>query len=225
MRICSMALVWAFVLNLPTLQASQSSEEARPQIRLAVCDKVGLPSETLHAAKNSAMQVFATAGVDLIWLSSEGNRSPMTFLPNSFEGCGLPSGDIDFLAVISNESPKGWPWGGLGFSTPWPVAPQRVYILYDEVKKLLSSIRDTDAAILIGHVVAHEMGHLLLSDKRHTPSGIMSTGWRYSHIAEAAQGVLRFDPADAKRIRTELQARAARNGSRSAETAMVRSAR
>lgn len=225
MRICSMALLSAFVLNLPNLQASQYSEQARPRITLAVCDKAGLPSETLRAAKNYAMQVFAAAGVDLIWLGSEGNRSPMTFLPSSLEGCGLPSVDTDFLAIISNESPKGWPWGGLGFSTPWPSPPQRVYILYDEVKIVLSNMRNPDAASLIGNVVAHEIGHLLLPDKRHTTSGIMSTGWRYGQIAEAAQGVLRFLPADAERIRTESQARAARNAARSAETAMVRSAR
>jgi hypothetical protein len=212
------------LLEVSALQAEWRREQIQPRITVAVCDKVGLAPETLRIAADQARQVFGNAGVDLMWIDSEGNRAPMTFRPSSFEGCGLPSVDVDFLAVISNESPKGWPSGGLGFSIPTRSSPQRVYVLYDQVKIVLKRVPDVDNSTLLGHVVAHELGHLLLAETGHTPSGIMSTSWRFYHMIEAAQGLLRFHPDQAKRIHTDAQTRSVQSASRPVEPSVLRSA-
>ena len=224
MKICAIALLLPVLFNASTVQASERHEKTRPTITVVVCDKVGLAPEMFRAARDNARKVFENADTDLIWLDSEGDRTPTKFLRTSFEGCVLPSGDIDFLAVISRESPKGSPPGMLGLSIPTPTSPQRIYVLYDQVKKVVSGVLDVEGPTLVGHVVAHELGHILLAESGHTPSGIMSTGWRYDHLTQAAQGLLRFDPAQAKRIRIQAQIRSARNDSQSTEASVLRSA-
>jgi hypothetical protein len=224
MRIYRIVLLSILVLSVPSLQASEGSEHTAPKIIMAICDKVGLPAETLRAAQKHAKKIFAYAGVDLIWIDSEGNHAPMTFSPDSLEGCGLPSVDTDFFAVISKESPRGWLSDGLGFSIPQSSPPRRLYVLYDPVRTMLTRMPTADSAIIIGHVVAHELGHLLLGDHQHTPSGLMSTKWQYGHIIEAAQGFLQFHPTDAKRIHSEAQAISVQSASRPAEASVLTSA-
>ena len=54
---------------------------------------------------------------------------------------------------------------------------------------------------MLGHVVAHEMGHLLLPLHAHSSSGIMQAGL---NMQLAAQGGLFFTASQAYQIRTQL---------------------
>jgi len=63
--------------------------------------------------------------------------------------------------------------------------------------------RDNDAACILGHVVAHEIGHLLLAPGAHSPSGIMRASLDRQL---AALGGLFFTASQAQDIRTKLAA-------------------
>ena len=229
MRLHTLALGIASLSGLLSsvlaLQAAQRTQETHERLTVVVCDKVGITPETLRIAKTHTEQVFANAGIDLIWIQTTGDRRRMTFSPTSLEGCELPAVAGDFWAVISNDVPDDWPAEGLGFSTTPRLPPHRLYVFYERVTKALSTAPNRDPAVLLGHVVAHELGHLLLASPNHTVSGMMSTGWNYRHIVEATQGVLRFHPDEAKRIQTALQARSARIAPRSAKASVLTSTR
>ena len=61
--------------------------------------------------------------------------------------------------------------------------------------------------VMLGRVMAHEMGHLLLGKHSHSAAGIMHTPWRSQDMKPHTEGMMRFLPGEAKRIRERLVAR------------------
>jgi hypothetical protein len=62
-------------------------------------------------------------------------------------------------------------------------------------------------AMILGHLMAHEVGHLLLGGNSHSRRGIMSVPWGRLSLARAAWGELLFTSQEAKRIRAHVQER------------------
>jgi hypothetical protein len=63
-----------------------------------------------------------------------------------------------------------------------------------------------ETAVLLGHMMAHERGHLLLGEGAHSASGIMTARFKVRRLQSAGQGGTRFF----KRQREALQAQIAR---------------
>lgn len=59
-------------------------------------------------------------------------------------------------------------------------------------------------AILRGHVLAHELGHLLLGAHSYSDAGTMSFPWNKKQMLAASRETLRFKPEAAQRIRETL---------------------
>jgi hypothetical protein len=65
---------------------------------------------------------------------------------------------------------------------------------------------------LLGQVMAHEVGHLLLGTNSHAGLGLMRAHWGEEEIASASRGSLFFSDVEAERMRRKLAAGLARNG-------------
>ena len=61
-----------------------------------------------------------------------------------------------------------------------------------------------ETSVLLGHVMAHEMGHLLLPYGPHTHIGIMKGSWDRTQAALAAAGDLTFSREETRKIRARL---------------------
>jgi hypothetical protein len=68
---------------------------------------------------------------------------------------------------------------------------------------------ESDAAIVLGAVMAHELGHILLGSRDHATSGVMVTRLGAHEIREAASGELQFLRSQAHRMRAEAARRVA----------------
>jgi hypothetical protein len=64
---------------------------------------------------------------------------------------------------------------------------------------------DAPRALLLGLVMAHEIGHLLLPYEKHANTGLMRAGWSRTDIELAGRGQLRFSATEAGLIRAKLQ--------------------
>jgi hypothetical protein len=60
---------------------------------------------------------------------------------------------------------------------------------------------------MLGHVMAHEVGHLLLSLPGHTSKGIMIGPWEGKQLRQAAAGGLLFTPQEAWKMGEEVSRR------------------
>ena len=63
-------------------------------------------------------------------------------------------------------------------------------------------------ASLLAHVVAHEIGHLLLGPNMHSSLGIMRPRWKSGDFREMEIGQMVFPPDQAKILQTQLRERA-----------------
>jgi hypothetical protein len=61
------------------------------------------------------------------------------------------------------------------------------YAFYDQIQRMADERRL--ASTLLGHVLAHEIGHLLLRSNSHPLSGIMSGRWRGEESRKISEGV------------------------------------
>ena len=76
-------------------------------------------------------------------------------------------------------------------------------VFHNRVLTLTQSGRYSDA-VLLGHAIAHELGHLLLNSSTHARYGLMAARWRDAELDRAAVGLLLFSPAEASFIRAEV---------------------
>jgi hypothetical protein len=64
--------------------------------------------------------------------------------------------------------------------------------------------------VILGHVLAHEIGHILQGESRHSVSGIMKPNFSRDDIRDMCFRNLAFEPEDARLIYFGMKARAAR---------------
>ena len=60
---------------------------------------------------------------------------------------------------------------------------------------------------VLGPVIAHEIGHLLLGQQSHSPTGIMRARWGRRDYEAPPLGAFMFTPGQAEQIRTEVKER------------------
>jgi len=155
----------------------------------------------LRRAEESAARVLATGGVQAHWL--ECSESPQVR-----QQCQNPSRVPYFVVQLlpAGVTRRAAPTGSLGFAVPSERGHVGSFagVFYDRVEKLSS--RGFSEPTILGHAIAHEMGHLLLGVEGHSDRGIMKAEWRPKELEQAVNGLLGFDPAQRRRIQQNLQA-------------------
>jgi hypothetical protein len=83
----------------------------------------------------------------------------------------------------------------------WDTQPATVSV------KFAGTLEESGVARLpeiLGHIIAHEIGHLLLPGGRHSVSGIMKARWSLNEWKLVRQGALNFAPEQSRFLRAEL---------------------
>jgi predicted aspartyl protease len=79
------------------------------------------------------------------------------------------------------------------------------YLFYDRIERLAGERRFLQR-ILLGDVLAHETGHLMLGSNSHSLTGLMSGHWSGDGLRRVSQGGMFFDPSESRLIRQRLNA-------------------
>jgi hypothetical protein len=167
-------------------------------LNVVTCDQIRLPDETWLTAKTETIRIFNRAGIELRWIDSE----------RGVQECQPPSGST-LVVVVAKEAPQGWVGrDAMGFA---PADTSRVYLFYDKVTRFIGQFVLQDnprvaAGVVLGHAIAHEIGHVLIRDKPHG-GGIMRADWVYDDWKQMFAGTLLFDSARAKKMRALLTKR------------------
>lgn len=78
-------------------------------------------------------------------------------------------------------------------------------VFYDSIKKLDEEWH-ARMPILLGYVIAHEIGHLLLGTNAHSWLGIMRSQWHGEELRSIAMGRLLFTPLQVESLKARLNA-------------------
>jgi hypothetical protein len=75
--------------------------------------------------------------------------------------------------------------------------------IYVNRVELMAELSSTDAAVLLGRAIAHELGHLLLATNMHSASGLMRAQWSLRDLRrnQTADWVLTGEESEAIRRR------------------------
>jgi Rod binding domain-containing protein len=145
-------------------------------------------------------EIFDRAGMEVTWLNCSTSQGiPAEDGCNRFEG----SGHLALRIMLHSFRSHNEVFGGAFLSSEGAGCYSDVY--YDRAMKL-----HTDWSVglsdILGNVMAHELGHLLLGSNSHSSAGIMRAHWRGEDLRSLSWGNLWFTNEQADHMREKLLA-------------------
>jgi hypothetical protein len=183
---------------------SLSEDKTGPSLRLSVrvFNYAQVSPETWNLARKISTSILGRTGIQTFWLecslSSEGNFT----IPACAQSLG--SSDLVLRLVPVSAATRGhFGSGTLGIAAqPERGTPASASVFYDRLEQLAKG-GTASVSVILGHAVAHEIGHLLLGSNSHTPQGLMRDRWSRQDLQNAGVGYLLFTTEQAEAIRAE----------------------
>lgn len=180
------------------------------KITVRVYNYAEVPREVLAQAEMEVTRIFRDVAVETVWLDCPLSPTESQSLPACPQNLGPTELALRILfrnKVARSSFPESW----LGYAIPPGEKNGRMShasVFYDRVVDLA---RDGPAEHyqILGHAMAHEMGHLMLGSDRHSNTGLMRGRWDARDLQRAAQGLLLFTSDEAGLMRAEVLARTA----------------
>jgi hypothetical protein len=94
--------------------------------------------------------------------------------------------------------------GVLGYAYPLAPAGINATIYYEHVT-VAAGEHGISAGELLGHAIAHEIGHVLLRTASHPKGGLMSGGWNESQFRHIRLSGMYFDKAQSRFMQSAIQ--------------------
>lgn len=211
-RIPSLRLRLGFVVGLITVMSFVNPggvfarvADPGPRIRVRVNNYAQASPVTIARAESEAGRILGRAGLRMVWLDCPMEHFGGVHVEQN--PCLEPLEPTDIvLRVLSEPTKNRFQDTVFGIA----VVPILASVYYDYA--LRTAERDNaafEAPIILGCVIAHEVGHLLLGTNSHSGSGVMQQRWERRQIRQAMTGTLLFTPEQAKLIQAEMQKRMA----------------
>jgi hypothetical protein len=174
--------VWMIAAALAGASDASAWEGAETEAALTVwahvTDYANLSRKKLEGAQAHATAAYRAAGLDVVW--SLGLWSPDAESPS-----------IDFrridvrIVILSREMADNKCRAarlddgvlGLAISGATEARGRIVYIFYDRIYHM-AAFHNTSIQHGLGHVMAHEIGHVLLGVNSHSAEGLMRAAWK-----------------------------------------------
>jgi hypothetical protein len=178
---------------------SAHSRPADAQVTVSVYNDAQVPSDILAGAEQQAARIFSRAELDVTWLKcTHVNSGERAAACSGFE---VP-GHVAVRIIANTASSKSDEVFGVAF-----LAPDGTGRYSDVFWKRVQSFHsnsNVDLGGILGSVIAHEMGHLLLGSNAHAISGIMRAHWESGELHRIAMGTLMFLPEESKRMHARI---------------------
>jgi hypothetical protein len=169
-----------------------------PHLELSAYNQAKVESSVWNAAAEIVISVFREVGTSLVWSNCPGPACPERFGPTSL---------VVKVNRRENMPPMNWPNGACGVALA--SADSGVYAFID-YGCVVASGRTAGVGSILGHAIAHEIGHLLLGGRSHSTAGLMKKRWGVAEHTLMQQRRLSFQLQEAEQIRSSLRRRLAR---------------
>jgi len=172
---------------------SLSEDKTGPSLRLnvRVFNYAQVSPETWNLAQEVAAGILHRTGIETHWLkcslSSEGRLTPA-----DCDQPIAPSNLVLRLVPVSAATRAQFGAGTLGIAAqPEKGTPASASVFYSRVQELGKG-GTAPVPVILGHAVAHEIGHLLLGSNSHSSLGLMRAQWSRQDLQNAVAGNLLF---------------------------------
>jgi hypothetical protein len=173
----------------------EPASDLSPTIAVRVYNLAQAPSSTLTIAESEAGKILREAGIDVSWFHCGGSGESI-----GDQGvCSEPPAPAKLvLRILSRFRPEpGVKGETVGFAIP---SASIANISFDRVAELMPYVAGSRGRVL-GLVVSHEIGHLLLQTHGHWPVGIMHFPWSLKELGLANANLLVFTETQAHAMR------------------------
>jgi hypothetical protein len=195
--------------------SSLAAAEQTAKITVIVYNYAAIHAQVLAQAEREASRAFERARVAIEWLDCPLSAKDAFFPP----ACRVQTGPLTLeVRLLPKAMTERWPKMAheLGFAII-PVdggLATIANVFTHEVEQLANGFRRAtlDPGDLLGLVVAHELGHLLLGVDSHSPCGIMRANWYRGELRLIAHGIIALTPVQAERMRSNIRGRRAAGG-------------
>lgn len=200
----SVALSMGLTLPLVAKTKVAPASGPMPTINVRIYNYAEVAGGVLAKARSESERIFRRAGIETRWLACAVPGSDVETKPP----CKAKPGATDIQVRIL---PKKMAQGlmkhhsefGLAFTAPGDGFGSNASIFYHRVEEL-SERRHTSKSLLLGHLIAHEVGHLLLGSNSHSRSGIMHVPWDRAQVERASLGTLLFTGREPDKMRNQV---------------------
>lgn len=177
-----------------TPAAAQTSDHFTVQVRLH--DDAGVPADALQRAKRDAELIYERSSIKLEWID-DGSSTPHSIILRIIaKPIGMKSRNRAVVGVAPGSR---------------EVRGRLAFVFYERIQDYSEAL-ELDIALMLGHAMAHELGHLLLPYDAHSVSGVMRGAWDRAQARAATAGTVTFNPHQAQLIRERLAASASPTG-------------
>ena len=166
---------------------AEPSEKAT--VTMWVLNQANVSPEVLLRAQAETARIYNGAGVAVLWRNT---GAPGCFIVNVVSNPLNGTGEITSDGVMGMAPGTGKAVG------------MHAWAFYASIQSF-AALHGLDAGLLLGHVIAHEIGHLLLRNNSHSQAGVMRAGWDRLQVTRAAARALTFTSQEAALIRSRLQ--------------------
>jgi hypothetical protein len=165
-------------------------------------DFAGVPAGILASAKRVSVQIFHEAGIELSWVSCPTSEGALKKSPAEFAACMqalfAPVVRIGVESNVGRLLPADSIVAGAAMG-------ELVSVSYDRVERIHAKDQDIEKSTILGHVLAHELGHVLLGGNSHSSGGIMTARLQLRELRFAERGKLLFSGPEAAQMRAKTQ--------------------
>lgn len=183
-------------------KAQAAIAEKAPNLRIRVNNYARVSPTTLNASEREAGRILGQTGLRTEWLNCSGNAESTT----TQNLCNEPLESTDIvLRLIPESTNNQYQDSVFGFAVVPIVAS--VYVNY-AVNSARRDNAEFAVPMILGSVIAHEIGHLLLGLNSHSVTGIMQKRWERNQMRQAMTGNLLFTGKQGTLMQMEMQRRA-----------------
>jgi hypothetical protein len=197
MVLCS-SLAWSACAAEP--------EPPRLAITVLVANRASVPSATIAKMQSEAGWVLSKAGISITWVDCPFSTEPA----EANSPCAGRLGGTRFLVRLTRDHVT---YHGscvsdmaLGFSRVTPDGGSYANVQVDLVEEVAWQRQRVSTGQVLGHAVAHEIGHMLMGSNSHSPRGLMRAAWKDNELRDMAARHLLFSRQEVERMRDRVAA-------------------
>ena len=184
------------MMGLAGLARTGSAEPVEPlTLRLHLDNRSQFPRHVVVRAELEVSRIYRSFGVETLWVDGDSASHPV-------------ERDRELTVIITAQAgdERASRIDAMGIAPGSDQLHGRIaFAFHDRIERFARAYR-VDASVVLGHVMAHEIGHLLLPFGMHSPTGLMCGHWNSPQVRRAVIGQLQFTPEQAELIRIELVA-------------------
>jgi hypothetical protein len=180
--------------------ASSSSKSLLTPVTVDIYNDVGIASPLLKSAEVEAERIFDAAHIHIRLRDCTAVENQ----PPADPGChALRAPNHLSLRILPGANKQNDDIFGVAFLAADGTG---VYsdVFYGSIETLHTQV-PTNLARVLGHVMAHEIGHLLIGSHAHSTWGIMCAKWHHQELQRLEMGTLFFTTEQEQAMFSRLQ--------------------